>query len=117
MLEMAEQDGTLTAIATDGQRYFTLTHAGRKDECYPVKFMFASYGDTSEAERMARALFDWQLEREKAAHPGTILEWRARPELRTETVTSEDGGTTVSLLWMRGRLAFVKSPFQTAVAA
>lgn len=111
---MFERDGPKGPRASNGELYFTLTHAGRKSEGAGYAFQFMAIGeDTLPAISAAKDAFMTALHAEKALHGDSILEWRTRPEaevFKVCTIPRFDGDTKADPVYavrVRARLAFV----------
>lgn len=116
MLDHEERDGLPQRLASDGQPYVTLTHCGIKDEGADYLYLVASVSK-ADAEIKLAALYRQEFESLCGQHPGTIIEWRSRPEAWFIEVAVNAGTWAESKMYagaMRARLAFVA---KQAVAA
>lgn len=79
---MIERDGKPDRLASNGQPYFTLTHAGVKEEFGHLPFyVTAESSNRAIAERALMVMYDAHLNALKAANVGKMLEWRSRPTI------------------------------------
>lgn len=99
--------GTATSRASNGEPYFTLTHAGRKVEGEPVGFaIIGRKSDASLAFKVAKQLFDAKLAEERLAHPGLSIEWRRKPTVRFTQASVYEPQDSIHIV-VSARLAFI----------